>query len=165
MRWCVAVSLILTHWGGVTHICVIKHTIKHIRLVAWSVPSHYLNQCWHLDIWTTGNIFQWNSNKNAIIHSRKCVWKCYLSQPQCVNGDRPHFMLIGEICVLKPWCISEFQINRIDCYHDAMSSWHNTVSLLKDTTHSPWLIHKGEVWGVFCGFQCFCLYHCYISMA
>ena len=40
----------LTLWGWVAHICVSKlsqHWFKQ-RHVAWSAPSYYLNQCWHV---------------------------------------------------------------------------------------------------------------------
>ena len=56
----------LTHWGRVTRICVSKLTI----IVAWSVPSHYLNH-----IYIRENAFEKVVRKLAAI----------LSRPQCVN--------------------------------------------------------------------------------
>ena len=57
-----------------------------------SVPKswhHYLNQCWLIDIvgWTLRTTFSEISNKNMIIYSRKCIWKCreVFSGLQCVN--------------------------------------------------------------------------------
>ena len=34
-------------------------------IVAWSSPSHYLNQWWLIVNWILGNKFRWNSNKNT----------------------------------------------------------------------------------------------------
>ena len=48
----------LIHWGRMTHICVTKqinHNWFRQWLVAWLVPSHYLNQCWNIVIWTLRN--------------------------------------------------------------------------------------------------------------
>ena len=36
-----------------------------IMAVACSAPSHYLNQCWLIIIWTLRNNRQWNSNRNT----------------------------------------------------------------------------------------------------
>ena len=49
----------LTHWGRVTHICVIKLSNHWFRLwlATWPVPSHYLNQCWNSVNWTRGTNF------------------------------------------------------------------------------------------------------------
>ena len=33
-------------------------------LVAWTAPSHYLNQCWNIVNWTLGNKFRWNLYRN-----------------------------------------------------------------------------------------------------
>ena len=38
-----------------------------LRHVAYSVPSHYLNQCWVIVNWTLRNNFQWNFNQNTYI--------------------------------------------------------------------------------------------------
>ena len=57
----------LTHWSRVTHICVSKLSIlgsDNGRLVAWSAPSHYLNQYWDIVNLTLGNKLQWNLNRN-----------------------------------------------------------------------------------------------------
>ena len=77
-----------------THICVSKHTIiGSVWLVAWSAPSHYLNQCWNIVHWNLGNKLQWNFNRysNLFIpengfESVVCEMAAILSQPQCVNS-------------------------------------------------------------------------------
>ena len=54
-----------THSGRVTHICVSKLCLK--CLVAWSAPSHYLKQCWHIVKWANGNKFQLNLEQHMTI--------------------------------------------------------------------------------------------------
>ena len=44
----------LTHWGQVMHICVGIPAIIGSEN-GLSVPSHYLNQCWHIVNWTLTN--------------------------------------------------------------------------------------------------------------
>ena len=84
----------LSHWGRVTHICVdeLGHHWFWWWLVACSVPSHYLNQCWNIVNWTLGNKLQWNLNRisNIFIQENEfenVVWKmaAILSRPQCVK--------------------------------------------------------------------------------
>ena len=58
-------SQLLTHWGRVTDICIIK--LYHHWFSAWMVPSHYLNQCWNIVDWTPGNKLQCNFNKKFYI--------------------------------------------------------------------------------------------------
>ena len=71
-----------THWGRETPICVTKQGHHWFRywLVAWSAPSHYLNQCWIIVNWTLSNIFQWNLNQNTTIFIEEnafenVIWK------------------------------------------------------------------------------------------
>ena len=90
--WLIALKTIiwllaLTHWGRVTHIYFSK--------IAWSVPSHYLNECWNIVKWALRNKLHsncyWNSNvfiqENAF---ENVIWEmsAILSQPQCVNCSR-----------------------------------------------------------------------------
>ena len=83
-------SSTLTHWGRVTHIWVSKLNIIDSS-VAWSEPSHYLNQCWIIVNWTLGNKLQWNLNRNSSIFIQENAFECVvcetaaiLSWPQCV---------------------------------------------------------------------------------
>ena len=84
---------LLTHWGWVTHICVSKPYHHWIRqwLVAWTVPSRYLNQCWYIVNWILrkkfqrklkiSNIFiQENAFENAV-----CEMAFFSSRSQWVN--------------------------------------------------------------------------------
>ena len=59
----------LTHWGRMTHICVSKlgHHWLRYWLVAWTAPSHYLNQCCNIVDKTLRNKLQWNFNRYSSI--------------------------------------------------------------------------------------------------
>ena len=87
-------SLILTHWGPVTHICVSKVIIigSDNGLLPGRRQSHYLNQCWNIVNWTLRNKLQWNINGNQYIFIQEnafenvvCELTAILSRPQCVN--------------------------------------------------------------------------------
>ena len=61
-------------------------------LVAWSAPSHFLNQCWDIVNWTLRNKLQWNFNRYSNIFIQEnafengvCERASILSRPQCVN--------------------------------------------------------------------------------
>ena len=79
----------LTHGGRVTHICVniLDHHWFRSWLVAWSAPSHYLNQCWDIVNWTLRNKLQWHLNERHIfsfkkIHLKMSSGKC---RPFCLG--------------------------------------------------------------------------------
>ena len=63
-------------------------------IVAWSAPSHYLNQCWNIIDWTLRNKLHWNFNRNSDIFIHENVLEyvskmvAILSQPQCVKWQR-----------------------------------------------------------------------------
>ena len=61
-------------------------------LVAWSAPSHCLNQCWNIVNWTLENKFQWNRNRNSNILIQEnafeyvvCQMASISSLPRCVK--------------------------------------------------------------------------------
>ena len=67
-------------------------------LVAWSTPSHYLNQCWNIVNWIIKNKLQWNSNRNSKIFIQEnafesvvCERVAIFSRPQCVKLDLFHW--------------------------------------------------------------------------
>ena len=48
--------------------------------VAWTAPSHYLNQCWNIVNWTLRNKPQWNLNGNSYLFFQEnafenVIWK------------------------------------------------------------------------------------------
>ena len=60
--------------------------------MAWTAPSHYLNQCWNIVNWTLRNKLQWNFNRTSYIFIQEnalvnvvCEMASILSRPQCVN--------------------------------------------------------------------------------
>ena len=83
--------VILTHPLLVPHICVSESGQNWFRLwlVAYSAPSHYLNQYWNSVNWTLKNKLQRNFNQNTKLFIHKiCTWKYCLR-----NGD--HFVQGG----------------------------------------------------------------------
>ena len=56
-----------------------QQSLVQITLVAWTEPSHYLNQCWNIVNWTLRNKLHWNFNRNSnIFVQEKWTWKCLL---------------------------------------------------------------------------------------
>ena len=76
-----------THWGFSN----LDHHWLRYWLVAWSAPSHYLNQSWNIVNWNLGNKLQWNLKRNSNIfiqeNAFENIWKmaAILSWPQCVK--------------------------------------------------------------------------------
>ena len=74
--------------------CIAMHRwIVTPLLVAWTAPSHYLNQCWNIVNWALGNKLQWNFNRNSNIFIEEntfenvvCKMLLISSRPQCVNN-------------------------------------------------------------------------------
>ena len=82
---------VFTHLPLVLHICASelgKHWFRQ-WLVAYSAPSHYLNQCQLITNWTHGNKLQWKFNQNTrlFIH-KKSTWKyCLRYGGHFVQGE------------------------------------------------------------------------------
>ena len=73
-------------------------------LVAWSAPSHYLNQCWHIVNLTLMNKLQWNFNRNAnisiqenVFESVVCEMAAISSRPQSVKSTQSEACQYGGI--------------------------------------------------------------------
>ena len=86
-------------------------------LLAWPVPSHYLNQCWNIVNWTLGNNLQWNLNQNLFIFIQKnafeyVIWKtaAILSLPQCVNNHQWRYLSLMEIVWDTKSCTNDFML-------------------------------------------------------
>ena len=83
------------------HICNSKLDHHWFRqwIVAWPVPSHYLNQYWNIVNWTLRNKFQWyiNWNSNVFIQENVSKMANILSRPQCVKcqNDIPLYARIS----------------------------------------------------------------------
>ena len=59
-------------------------------VVAWSAPSHYLNQCWNIANWTLEDKLQWNLNENSIIFIQENA----IENVVCQNGG---YFVQGEM--------------------------------------------------------------------
>ena len=102
----------LIHWGWVAHIygsvklpawvqiykglllgqhqAIIGSDLE--RLVAWSAPSHYLNQCGNIVNLTHRNKLKWNIDQNSYIFNQGnafeigvCKMLAILFRPQCLT--------------------------------------------------------------------------------
>ena len=78
---------------GDAYICISELSHYWIRqwLATCLVPTHYLNQWWHIDNWTLRNIFQWNVIWNLKVFIQEnasenviCEMAAILSLAQCV---------------------------------------------------------------------------------
>ena len=110
------VSLMSTHWGRVTHICVSKLIING----SWTAPSHDLNQCWNTVNWIRRNKLQWKFNRNSNIFIQGngiqnivCEMASILSWPQCVN-----------FCVMRHLhCITRFMWTKSHQWSGHVGCW------------------------------------------
>ena len=73
----VSIHCVLTPLPLVLHICVREWGQHWFRywLIAYSAPSHYLNQCLVIVIWTLRNKPQWNFNQNLHFFIHKNVFE------------------------------------------------------------------------------------------
>ena len=106
----VFVDYILTHLLLVPHICIREPGQHWLRqwLVAYSAPSHCLNQCWPIVNWTPGNKFQWNLNWNSVIFIQENAFEnvvCHngghFVQEEMIKKLLPHFP--GSIEFMQRW--------------------------------------------------------------
>ena len=95
---------------------------KSIATVAWSVPSHYLNQWWNIASWILRKKFRWNFNRNSYIFIQEnalenaiCKMTDMLSWPQCANNFHVISMLLpcfysymNPQSTLIPYCVLFF---------------------------------------------------------
>ena len=65
----------------IPHICVNELGQHWLWLVAYSAPSHYLNQIWLIVNCNLRNKLQWNSNQNTKLFILENAFKCCLRQP------------------------------------------------------------------------------------
>ena len=103
-----------------THICVSRQNHHWFRkwLGAWSVPSHYLNQCWNIVNWNLRSKLQWNLKQNSYIFIQEnafenVVWKmsANLSRRKWFNiwlniappGIGSGLQLLPYSAIIKDW--------------------------------------------------------------
>ena len=109
---------VLTDWGPKTHICVskISHHWFRLWILAWSTPSHHLNQYLYIVYLTHGIKFQWNLNVNWNLFIPENTFEnvyeiaAILSRLQRVNKLLPEPMPICQ------YTISSAERRRL-CFH------------------------------------------------
>ena len=82
----------LTHVPLVPHIRVIESGLHSLRqwLVAYSAPSHYLNQRWFIVNWVLRNTFQWTSNQFTKLFIHEIISEnliCDMTVKFCPGAD------------------------------------------------------------------------------
>ena len=114
VMWWLGTEPTLTHLGRVTRIYVSRLNRHWFRwwLVAWSAPSHNLNEWYFIVNRAVVNICQWNLNRNAsmfnvenVFENIVCKRPASLSWPQCVNP----VLWCMYIYVNRPQCVATRQ--------------------------------------------------------
>ena len=88
------------------HICInnLGHYWFRKWLVAWSAPSHYLNQCWNIVNWNFGNKLQWNFNQNFNIFIQENAFENVICEMSAILS-RPHVLtLVSRSQWVHPSC-------------------------------------------------------------
>ena len=139
-----SITWILTHLPLVPHIYVgeLSHHWFRKWPVACTAPSHYLNQCCHIVIYSPRNIFQWNSFEIQIFSFKKmplnlssAKWRPFypggdkliiVTDHMCVHNDAKIFASILTMCETHCGFIDDItalsSLNIIDkniCYEGA----------------------------------------------
>ena len=74
-------------------------------LVAYSAPSHYLNQCWIIVNWIHGNKFQWDSNQNIKLFVNNDASEnivCEMAAILCSGDVLEAEQLPADLLTIKP---------------------------------------------------------------
>ena len=120
-------------------------------------PSHYLNQCWLLVNWTSGNIFQWNMNNNLsllIWENVVAIWTFWFEKmsfakwrPFCLslNVLRMHLTIHWSILVHVMACCHQATIHYLNQNWPIFMTlcgvtWLHWVNKLTAHTYSQWNI-------------------------
>ena len=95
-------NVILSHWGHLTRMCVIK--LGHYWFSQWPIPyampSHFQNQCWLIFNWIHRYTFQWSLNQTTLVFIQEntfqnvlCKMADILSRPQCVKRNMIYYTI------------------------------------------------------------------------
>ena len=120
------------HWPGLSLVKI---------FVAFSAPSHYLNQCWSVSSWTGGNKIQWHFNPSANIgllpvQHQGIIWA---SADVLSIGPGGRFKNAYELLDLRALKISMLYKNRIfQCMGKIFCVEFQRVPL---KFHTKYLIH------------------------
>ena len=82
-----ATIVILTHLPLVPHICgsELGQLWFIYWLVAWSAPSHYLNQCWSYVNWGLRNNLQWHFNRYSYFFIQRNAFENVVSEMAAIS--------------------------------------------------------------------------------
>ena len=110
MAWWTWDTVISTPHPSVPHICVGElgqHWFSY-WFVAYSAPSHYLNQCSLIVNCTTRNKLQWNSKQNSKLFIEEnafenvvCEMAAILSVGRWVNSLRPNDTYVCNLVIIS----------------------------------------------------------------
>ena len=115
---------ILSHLSLVPHICVIESG-QHWSWwwhVAFSVPSHYLNQCLVIVHWTLRNKLQWNFNQNTKIFILENTSKNSISETAAIFSWGISVNIWGR-CVIFGTKVNDVDLTSILCHHYCLSTY------------------------------------------
>ena len=125
----------LTHLPLVLHICVCESDQHRFRqwLVAYSAPSHNLNQCWIIINWTLRNDFQWNFDQNTNFSFKKLHLKMLSAKMAAMlyrgRWVKPSLMLmVGHQIDNKPWLSEPVMIQLRFCMQSMFFLHHSKYS-------------------------------------
>ena len=77
--------------------------------VAWTVPSHYLNQWWYIVNWTLWNKLQWNHDRNLNTFFPENTLGNVVCEIACFTGDWSHSISITS--TEERWGHSNIYVN------------------------------------------------------
>ena len=102
---CIFVLMILIHYGLVMPYGKIDLGQHWFRwwLVAYSAPSHYINQCWVIVNCTLRNKLQWNFNKNTELFIHKNASQNTVCKMAAILSRGRWVKFLSEIAVLPTW--------------------------------------------------------------
>ena len=81
---------VISHLPLVPHICISESGQHWFRLwlVAYSVPSHYLNQCWIIVNWTLRDTIRWNFSQKSNFFIRENVLENVICEVAAILSRR-----------------------------------------------------------------------------
>ena len=95
-----------------------------VQIMAYSVPSHYLNQCWIIETnWTLRNKLQWNLDQNTKLFNHKNVFENNVCEMTAIFSSRRWVNFLQYIQQAITWANTD----PVLCCHMA-SLGHNELT-------------------------------------
>ena len=88
--------------------------LNPLKLVAYSVSSYYLNQCWCIFNWTISNKHQWNFNQNC-----KFAWFFFV--------EKMHLKMSAK---WQPFCLFFYVLKHLQMLLSLPLPWSASFNLL-----------------------------------